>query len=990
MKFKIPLLAGLALCLFADAGGENILAGKTAVFEQKPNYHLTTDENDPKDLTDGKIRNWLIWNYRSSVGWQRGKQYSFYFDLAKEMPIGNVRLHTSAGRNGVKLPKSIRIYAGNDLTELALIGEMIRADRGSGPEEKNAATTFWLEGNNCPVIARFLKFVVTPADTPEAYFFADEITVGRGGGDAVPVGKLPVSKEAAVPENSAANILAGKTAVFEQKPNYRLTTDENDPKDLTDGHINNWQVHFYKTSVGWQGKFYIGFLFDLGKVMDIGRIRIHTSQGHGGVHLPKGLIVLAGNSPDEFAILDDMIASNPDLPKYEDGPKVLWITAKNKPVKARYLKFIAIPHEDSTFFFLDEIVVSEGKDGTPVGKLAGFKGGTKEFVKYSRLRERLKRDAAIIRNNIRLSRSGRSPELPEDLLTGDASRIKQFSGTDTDFPLNEAQVKFAEFQQKILAETGYRGLVLWGGNRWDMFHSFRFPEKKTPDTVMKMTPGETRSFIINAANADPQKADVKFVVDAPFPVEVNETITAVDTGNFFNANRLQPLKPQGKEYRFDLLPGESSQLFFRIPLPRKLAAGTYPVKVKFSDGKTVTATVKANGAKFPEHLTAEHGAWDYLNNLGCHGNVIDRNNFSRAIELMRAYQIDLCWGHEIALPPARPDMFDADGKLVKPLDFSKLDEWLNLMKGFRRYAIFGGGNLNSRLNFGCLPEKEPERFTKRLVSYLNALAAHIENVHKIPVDRFRLHFVDEASTPVQKELLKAWCRGVKQSAAPSGRKFKSYGNPFFEGNVPVYPYPELDIIQPNPGFYRRDAVKRFAEADRMRDGKGFTGLYVCRNRVRQRDAYMYFGMISRLGILFDNFIGIGFWNLACGPKDVGELDYTGRIFTTWYFRGNDIMVSRQTEAILEGREDFEYMLLLKKLILLLKGSDPALSAEGEELLRSIKAEMLSELGGPHDDLSLWAVRKDRSAADRQREKIWDFAERVQKKDPAVFKKTIWK
>ena len=990
MNLKTFLFSSLAAGLFFSADAENILAGKTAVFEQKPGYHLTKDANDAKDLTDGKIENWLIWNYKSSVGWDYGKQYSFYFELGEEMPIGKIRLHTSAGRNGVKLPRAIHVYAGNSLTEFAQIDEMIKPNRNLNPEAPGAKTTFWIEGKSCPVIARYLKFVVTPSATKEGFFFLDEITVERGGTEAVHVSKLPVSKGVSAAEGEKVNLLAGKTAVYEQAPNYHLTLDANDPKDLTDGHINTWQIHFYKSSVGWESKFYVAILFDLGKVMDIGEIKVHTSQGHGSVHLPEELFVMAGNSPDEFAILDDMIASNPDLPKYDDGPKVFWVTAKNKPVKARYLKFIASPHKDSTFFFLDEVFVAAGKNGTPVEKLATFKGNTQEFIKFSRLQERLKRDLNIVRGNVKTSGSKRSLNALADQLQKDAAVTRQFSKINSDFPLNQAQIKLAAFQQQLLADAGYKGLVLWGGNRWDMFTSFQFPGKVKTDSVLKMTPGETRSFIINAANANAGKMDVKFTVEAPFPVEVNETITSVDTGNFMNANRLQPLKAQGKQYQIDLLPGESSQIFFRVVLPRNLKAGTYPVKVKFADGKVVTTTIKANSLKFPTSLTAEYGTWDYLNCLGCHGNAVDKNNLPRALELMRAYQMDLCWGHETALPFARPDMFDANGKLIKPLDFTKLDEWLNQMKGFKRYALFGGGGLNQRLNFGYLPEKNPEEFTKRLVSYLNALAAHIENKHKLPVDQFRLHFVDEASTPAQKKLLMTWCNAVKQATSPSGKKFYSYGNPFFNSNKEIYAYPELDIIQPNPGYYQRETVERFVKADQLRKGKGFTGLYICRNRVRQRDAYMYFGQISRLGILFDNFIGTGFWNIACGPRDISELDYTGRIFTTWYFIGNDIQVSRQTEALLEGREDFEYMYLLKTVLPMLKKSNPALAAEGEKLLASIKAEILGELGRNDQDLSLWIENKDRAVADRHREKIWNFMEKVSKSNAAVFKQTIWK
>ena len=988
MKLKAFLFSGLAAGLMFSAEAENLLAGKVAVYEQKPLYRLTTDANDPKDLTDGKIQNWLIWNYKSSVGWTRGKSYSFYFDLGEAKPIGKIRLHTSAGRSGVKMPQAIHVYAGDTLAEMVLIDEMIKPNKHLNPEARNAKTTFWIEGKGCPVIARYLKFVVTPSATKDAYFFVDEITA-EPGEHAVPVKKLLENKNIPTLKQDV-NLLAGKVALYDPIPRYGLTTDANDPKDLTDGHTNTWQIHFYKSSVGWYGEFYVSILFDLGKETDIGEIRLHTSQGHGGVHLPEELLVMAGNSPDEFTILDDMIASNPNLPTYEEGPKVFWVAAKNKHVRARYLKFIAAPHKDSTFFFVDEVYVSPGKNCVSVNDLPRFKGTTKEFIKYSKFQTRIKNDAAMIRENIRLSGSKRSVDALEMQLRKDPASVKQFDLKNSEFPLNPAQIKFAEFQQKLLAEAGYRGLVLWGGNRWDMFHSFQFPTKQSANTTLKMTPGETRSFVVNTANANTGKMMVKFSVSAPFPVEVNETKTSVDSNNFFNANRLQPLKAQGGQYQFDLLPGESSQIFFRIVLPRNTKAGTYPVTIKFADGKVVTAKVQANALKFPTSLSAEYGTWDYLNNFGCHGNAVFANNFKRALSLMRDYQMDLCWGHEIALPFARPDMFDANGKLVKPLDFTKLDQWLNQMKGFKRYALFGGGGLNKRLNFGYLPEKNPEEFTKRLVSYLNALAAHIETVHKLPVDQFRLHFVDEASTPAQKDLLRTWCNATTKAISPSGKKFYSYGNPFFNPKEEIYSYPELNIIQPNPGSYKREIVETFVKADQKRNGKGFTGLYVCANRVRQRDPYMYFGMISRLGILFDNFIGIGFWNIACAANDVCELDYSGRTFSTWYFSGNEIFVSRQAEAILEGREDFEYMLLLKKLIPALKKSNPALAAEGEKLLASIKAEILSELGGSKDEKSLWIENKDRAVADRQRDRIWNFLEKVSRSNPAILKQTGWK
>ena len=300
-----------------------------------------------------------------------------------------------------------------------------------------------------------------------------------------------------------------------------------------------------------------------------------------------------------------------------------------------------------------------------------------------------------------------------------------------------------------------------------------------------------------------------------------------------------------------------------------------------------------------------------------------------------------------------------------------------------------GGHLDQQVDFGFKPAENPEKFTKRLIAYLNALAAHIEQKHKLPADKFRFHFIDEASTPEQKQLLRLWSNGVRRAVSPSGKRFYSYGNPFCGKKEKIYAYPELDIIQPNPDTFRRSEIEPFIKADQLRGSRKITGLYVCANRVRQRDPYIYFGMIYRLGVLFQNFCGAGFRNLATAPRDVCELDYTGHIFSTWYFEGNQIFVSRQTEAILEGREDYEYM-LLKTLVSELRKKHSPYAAEASELLDAIRENVLAELGGENDNLSLWSVKKNRSAADAQRCKIMDFAEKMIRKEPGILNGTIWK
>ena len=50
--------------------------------------------------------------------------------------------------------------------------------------------------------------------------------------------------------NASENILAGKSAVFEQSPAYRLTADKNDAKDLTVISTTGWSTSINRVSAG--------------------------------------------------------------------------------------------------------------------------------------------------------------------------------------------------------------------------------------------------------------------------------------------------------------------------------------------------------------------------------------------------------------------------------------------------------------------------------------------------------------------------------------------------------------------------------------------------------------------------------------------------------------------------------------------------------------------------------------------------------------------
>ena len=786
------------------------------------------------------------------------------------------------------------------------------------------------------------------------------------------------------------NLVLGKKLTYEQKPLYSLTRDDKDPMDLTDGKFRNDDIWFYKESVGWYGEPYVSIVIDLGKVSSIDKVRIHLAQGHGSVHFPDKILFLAGHTPDNYKLICDIIADNKaNIPPYEKGRYRAFLESKKHVnFKARYIKLIAFPEKDSTFFFTDEIEVVEGKANAPTLFMGGgFKGTTAEYIKFMRLEKRLDADAAQIQSNAKLAKVNYNVAALKTKMRNEYKKYLTVNKKDTDFPVNLAQKELAAANQKIMAAAGLKGIVMWSAVRWDLFNSFSYPADDPACRELKLSAGEIRNLPLNFTNADAAEKSFSFKVDSPFPVTVSRAFSADDANGFFNSNRLEKVSAVNGAYTLKLLPGESVQCFVKVAVPAGTKAGKYAVTATAGNEKK-SFNIAVGSLKFPAELSTEYGTWDYLNTLGCHAQAIDKSNLDAALKLIKEYQMNVSWGHEAALPKAFPDMFDENDKLVKPLDFTHFDRWLNMMPGFKRYALFGGGNLKSRLNVGMDPIKERARFLTRTANYMSAIAAHIENDLKLDLDKFMVHFIDEASTPEQKAILAAWCEAITRAKSPSGKNIASYGNPFFAKNE-LYSYPEIDMFQPSNSECSKRVILHLMSVNSVRAPESRCGLYSCANRARERDPYIYYGGTFRLGFLFDNYVGSSFWNLATGPRNISEYDYDGRYFTPWYFRGNEIFSSRQYEAIWEGRSDYEYLALLKKVNALLIAGKSPLAFESKKLCADIRSDLINELSDEKKDSSVWQSEKKRNTADIHNGKIWDFMEKVAIQHPEILKQLNW-
>ena len=374
--------------------------------------------------------------------------------------------------------------------------------------------------------------------------------------------------------------------------------------------------------------------------------------------------------------------------------------------------------------------------------------------------------------------------------------------------------------------------------------------------------------------------------------------------------------------------------------------------------------------------------WDYLgvNKKSVYGSVTPKN-FDSALELIKKNQLNCPWGLSTLLPTTVPGDFDASNHLTKQLDISNLKAWIKLFPNADNYAIFFGVAPLKHINTGVDPLKEPAIFNARINSYLLQFAQKIKSLGLSP-HKFILHFVDEPDKNRDFAVFNAWVTSAKR---PKDTAIDDWFTIY--SNVRTYvgdsnPFMDVDILNPIFSFELNE-LDHYLKLSRMRNQpvQKF-GLYGCDGNSRERDPYTYYGLLFRLGFLFDNFFGAGFWNFTSAPNGVIEFNNNAGVFSTLFFSGDKIYSSKQFEYIFESREDFEYLLLLKAIIRTLPDSEQNLRDKGEKIAQQITLELRKEVQGAAS--KYWSNPKDRTVAEKQRNVLWNYFEEVASKAPQTF------
>lgn len=372
--------------------GENLALGTAATLQPEPVYAPTVDPDDAAQLTDGVLsarEDNRIWFDRGVVGWANVQHVRLTLDLGQTQPVGQVvmRLQTCIGADDTT-PRDIQIALSNDGRYFSPARSLTKRTH---PEDSPALTFEPLppaDGGQVHAFVLALGYAaryVRLDFVTDKFLVADEIAVLAAEGE---VKELPAAPETE-PEfrdnifdrhaqyeemTAAGNLIEGAELAYVPKPNYRLTTDEDDPWNLTDGQFGqrtDERIWFEKPAVGWQHSSLVTIFADMGEDQPVGSVVIRCLGGgeQGSLFFPDEIRVLLSDDGEQYYRvserhkrgLDDLSPTAWDLPE----EKLAWVHNFQLPVKMR-ARYVAVQllHQQQ-FICADELAVVRGADDLP-------------------------------------------------------------------------------------------------------------------------------------------------------------------------------------------------------------------------------------------------------------------------------------------------------------------------------------------------------------------------------------------------------------------------------------------------------------------------------------------------------------------------------------------------------------------------------------------------------------------------------------------------
>jgi hypothetical protein len=772
------------------------------------------------------------------------------------------------------------------------------------------------------------------------------------------------------------NVARGCQYTMTPRPNYPLTTDTGDDRQLTDGAYTAWNPIWLRPStVGWTNATPVTIVIDLRSVQAISGVSYNTAAGQAGVEWPRSVFVLVSDDGQRFFPVADLAGTQRAAGAAPPAIGYAAFRYQSDPLDTHGRYVALVVDQNGPYTFSDEIEVFAGDPGRVGSPLAG--ASTTDLQDYFvrahmrvSIQQRLTIDLRAARAALAAAPVGvllaeqLSHELDaiaEGIVT--LTVLPDPAGFAAVVPLNDLHARIFAVQAAIARANGFPELSAWPANPWDFLRPLdKPPAAATRDTVSIVAMnGETRAGAINVSSAASRPMTVSLNVAgaaadmAQADLRLSEVVWT-DTRELIPvADALLPLADPSPAL---MLPAGLTRQIWLSFTPRRRTPGMYRgyVELTADTGAAVRIPLELTvlAGDFPERRALHLGGWDYTNITNVRG--LTPVNTPVLVERLRALGVDSPWATNTVMPPGR---FDTAGLLSEPPSTTEFDSWIASWPDASSYFIF----VNAQSTFGNVSSVDATQFAAALGAWATFWVQHAHTIGVAP-SQLVLLLVDEPHSPAQDDRIVTWARAIK-AAEPAVRIWEdpTYRDPA------ASPPPLLDVVDviALKSWLMVEQGPAFVDFYRRRGERGQElAVYGASGPARLLDPFTY----QRLQAWACADLGAKssfFWSFSDDADGHSWNEYatTKTPYSPFFLSATEVTISKHTEAIREGAEDFEYLTMLRRRVAALQESDanyPGLAEAAAFLGASIATVMQSS--GATD--VQWTSDKDRSSAERMR------------------------
>ena len=797
------------------------------------------------------------------------------------------------------------------------------------------------------------------------------------------VAALACDRAAAQP--SRQNLALGKPYTM-TKPDYPLCRDPDDKTQLTDGVRSKGYFWMQKPTVGWTRSSHKYITIDLGEVHPISGVVIGSAGGVADVRWPEALLVYVSDDAKQWYPAGDLV----NMPGTPGAPPAYGKYANHVFRKddlqtfGRYVKIIVEP--GGQYFFADEIEVYAG-DESLLGKPRGASAVTdiKQLMKLSAfnrlIKQQLSRDLAAARADVAEPRfpDGRRAEFDEAVRKL-AERIdkmpkEQPEGFRAVLPMNELERDIFRFQASVWRARRDPPLRLWQKHRWDPLGPSEEPQPDAPRPTLSvaMMTNEYRADVLNITNATSEDQAFRLRIEGlpggtnPEWVKVHEVL-CVGTRRFVAVSAALPLARRDEgDWVVTVPSGMTRQLWLGF-CSKGIAPGAYDGRLVLdnaaSGNRAVPIRVRVYPLQFPDSPTLNLGAWSYTNAID--GRRITHENREALVRHLKEHYVNAPWATRAIVPFGE---YDAEGNLTKEPDTAAFDAFVQLWPGARHYMVYVAMGDYGRVNESFLGAKlGTPLFEAKVANWIRFWAGHMRTMGLKPA-QLGLLIVDEPHDKKWYDAIVAYAKVINRVEP----EVTLWVDPQVQDDKTcVQMLSSMDVLVPHrPQWLTAKGWFQALFESQRRAGRQL-GFYSAHGPARTFDPFSYY-LVQHWHCFKIGGVWSGFWSFGGDGRfsvwNEYATDGTGS-YCPMYLDPEGVTAAKYMEAVREGVQDYEYLVMLRDRIAALekRGAAAGDLAPAKALLAGACDRVLA---GEKGQNYRWDVDKDRGVADAVRVEVLD-------------------